>query len=533
MEDCPCPDSHPVAIGSKFCVDFTGSAVPRLNTNNYLPLNLNDGLTTTSWKSPDNAAAAVLTLDLHGQYEIYSIAVNFLSNLPYSMVIEKSNGADFEPLQYFSVDCMAEFGLQPNAAPETATSAVCSSIDSPAAAPLSFELFSSTDRPELFEDENLLALSLAQKIRVRLIGFSGSGNSALPFPDPASYYMISELTVNGRIYCSGHSATAVQLYMPGEDSFAYRCACQHFTAGNTCNRCLPLYNNQPFAVGTFLTANPCTVCGCNNHAASCVYDDALDGGRCLNCNASTTGNTCEACGVGFFRPNGTSSSAFSPCQQCDCSAAGVQSNVCAAATAGSVNAGTCLCKDRVQGARCDQCQSGFTNLSAGNPSGCTACVCDSRGTQPSTVCDRATGQCVCKARVLGLRCDTCAEGYFALDENSTDGCSFCGCNPSGSVSAACSSDGSCTCRQPWTGTKCSSCLPSFYMAPYASECLPCDCDTTGSSSSVCAQDGSCTCQPGYSGQRCDQCASRFKLSTSKPKDNFITRTKCFTICITC
>ena len=42
--------------------------------------------------------------------------------------------------------------------------------------------------------------------------------------------------------------------------------------------------------------------------------------------------------------------------------------------------GQCNCKLCVTGASCNRCKPGYCGLSAGNPSGCSACNCDLKGT---------------------------------------------------------------------------------------------------------------------------------------------------------
>jgi len=49
------------------------------------------------------------------------------------------------------------------------------------------------------------------------------------------------------------------------------------------------------------------------------------------------------------------------------------------------------------------------------------CNCDISGTEDgSIVCDD-NGQCQCKSNVIGLRCDACADAFFGLNTNNTDG----------------------------------------------------------------------------------------------------------------
>lgn len=85
--------------------------------------------------------------------------------------------------------------------------------------------------------------------------------------------------------------------------------------------------------------------------------------------------------------------------------------------------GQCTCKARVTSRRCSECADGFFNLQEDNPFGCMGmhsnfskkhvpnyvlgildCGCNIGGSI-SPLCDRVTGQCVCRQRVQGRACD--------------------------------------------------------------------------------------------------------------------------------
>ena len=71
------------------------------------------------------------------------------------------------------------------------------------------------------------------------------------------------------------------------------------------------------------------------------------------------------------------------------------------------------------------------------------------------------GQCVCKAFVQGLRCDSCKDGYQTLGSDPLNGCSSCGCNPAGVLEASqqCDKDlGECTCKRFVQGRTCDECM---------------------------------------------------------------------------
>lgn len=53
---------------------------------------------------------------------------------------------------------------------------------------------------------------------------------------------------------------------------------------------------------------------------------------------------------------------------------------------------------------------------------------------PGTVCNRTSGQCVCKDHVTGRRCDQCESGYWNL---TSSGCISCNCYSIGSIELSC------------------------------------------------------------------------------------------------
>ncbi|XP_015426035.1 PREDICTED: laminin subunit alpha-3-like [Myotis davidii] len=136
-------------------------------------------------------------------------------------------------------------------------------------------------------------------------------------------------------------------------------------------------------------------------------------GRCL-CPPRTAGSQCQVCDAHSF--------GFHPwvgCQPCNCSSVG---------TAGMVGTpechpdhGQCRCRPRISGWRCDRCAPGFHRFPE-----CVPCRCSRDGTEPG-VCNPETGACLCKENVDGAECDVCREGSFHLDPANPQGCTSCFC----------------------------------------------------------------------------------------------------------
>jgi len=148
------------------------------------------------------------------------------------------------------------------------------------------------------------------------------------------------------------------------------------------------------------------------HKCSCVTGSCNEAtGKC-DCPVNVEEETCKTCLDTYF--------GFHPkfgCQDCDCVIDSTQdgSNVCDKAT------GQCNCKANTAGRRCEQCQSGFY----GYPE-CAQCACSVNGTRPE-VCDAQTAECRCKANVQGDECTECDEGTFNLEASNPAGCTSCFC----------------------------------------------------------------------------------------------------------
>lgn len=128
------------------------------------------------------------------------------------------------------------------------------------------------------------------------------------------------------------------------------------------------------AEGTF---RPSARCVCNGKALYCVRD-AL-GLRCENCQDNTEGRNCENCKEGYHHQR-----AGERCTPCYCNSIGSVGPGCS-------SQGKCVCKQGVQGARCDQCANGAPITSQGcEPLRQTTCFCNGH----SDDCSLAPGYAV-------------------------------------------------------------------------------------------------------------------------------------------
>jgi usherin len=230
-------------------------------------------------------------------------------------------------------------------------------------------------------------------------------------------------------------------------------------------------------------------------------------GQC-QCKANVIGLKCNQCEEGFFALSASNRQGCSPCN-CNTDGTVSASDACHATT------GQCSCKANVMGLKCDQCVNGTTRLSALNVDGCSFCECDSIGSL-STVCDTVAGACECKPGVGGNNCEECLDGYFGFSD---EGCQPCMCNERGSTSTLCDKEtGACVCRPNVERRVCDTCSGGYYNL--SAGCVDCGCNTDGTvdGNATCLQDsGQCPCKENVEGRTCGTCSSGFTaLSGGNP-----------------
>lgn len=212
-----------------------------------------------------------------------------------------------------------------------------------------------------------------------------------------------------------------------------KCRCGINFAGHLCDQCSPGYYRYP----------ECIACHCD--AAGSIGLTCDDDGRC-QCKPNFDGNTCNICKQGYYN--------YPLCEECNCNPAGVASTFagCDSQSPGEL----CNCKERVTGRICNQCRPLYWNLDAANALGCEDCNCHLPGTIGGIgVCDEVTGQCLCKTNVGSRQCHQCRDGFYNLREDDLFGCVDCGCNVGGAVNNVCDRrTGQCVCRPRITGQTC-------------------------------------------------------------------------------
>ncbi|KAL2085445.1 hypothetical protein ACEWY4_018765 [Coilia grayii] len=264
--------------------------------------------------------------------------------------------------------------------------------------------------------------------------------------------------------------------------------CQRGYTGPKCERCDNGYYGDPTVPG-----QGCVPCECNGNVDPEEPGHCDPGsGECLKCVRHTAGPSCERCADGYYGDAVTAKN----CQACGCHGNGSLSSVCHGVT------GQCVCRDHVEGEKCDRCEVGFHGLLSGK--GCVTCNCSQSGST-STACDEE-GRCQCVAGVAGDKCDRCQQGYFDFKDG---GCTPCDC---AHTHDNCNAEtGECICPPHTTGDKCEFCEKDYWGHDTMTGCKPCECSEGGSSSLQCnLTTGQCPCLDSFDGLRCNRCAMGFK-----------------------
>ncbi|CAG9769471.1 unnamed protein product [Ceutorhynchus assimilis] len=166
----------------------------------------------------------------------------------------------------------------------------------------------------------------------------------------------------------------------------------------------------------------------------------------LRCGHNTGRSSCDICLQGYY-----GNALVLPeddCKRCECYLVGTEADTLEEPIYDS-SIGACVCKNKVVGMNCDQCEDGFYNMQSGE--GCHSCNCDPIGSYNST-CNLYSGQCYCGPGVTGLRscyhCDARKYGF------SLEGCEDCECDVIGSNDLKCNAPGQCPCLDNVEGRRC-------------------------------------------------------------------------------
>uniref|UniRef100_U3K696 Laminin subunit beta 4 n=1 Tax=Ficedula albicollis TaxID=59894 RepID=U3K696_FICAL len=443
------------------------------------------------WQSENGIDHVSIRLDLETLFQFSHLILTFKTFRPAAMLVERSTdfGQTWKVFRYFAHDCAASFPNISSGPAKSVGDVVCDSRYSDIEPSTEGEVVLKALDPS-FEIENpyvpyIQDLITLTNLRINFTKLHTLGDALLGrrHSDPLEkyYYAIYEMVVRGSCFCNGHASQCDSVQNLRGDVFHQagmvhgRCICHHNTEGLSCERCKDFYNDAPWRPAEGTRDNACKRCNCNSHSSRCHFDMAVyqasggvSGGVCEDCQDNTTGQHCHKCKPSFYQDPLRAISDPQACLPCSCDPAGtVPGAVCESRTDPALGtvAGRCPCKENVEGARCDRCRANYYGLSGSDPLGCQPCNCHPLGSLPFSICDPATGECLCQRFTTGQRCEKCLAGYWGLG-NSMYGCSPCDCDIGGSQNNLCSlKDGQCECLPNIVSRQCNEPAPGYFFLP--------------------------------------------------------------------
>uniref|UniRef100_A0A8C3TDQ1 Laminin subunit beta 4 n=1 Tax=Chelydra serpentina TaxID=8475 RepID=A0A8C3TDQ1_CHESE len=430
------------------------------------------------WQSENGLDHVSIRLDLETLFQFSHLILTFKTFRPAAMLVERSTdcGHTWKIFRYFAQNCAESFPNIPSGPAKGVGDIVCDPRYSDIEPSTEGEVVLKALDPS-FEIENPYIRSIQELItltnlRINFTKLHTLGDTLFGRrqSDPLEkyYYAVYEMVVRGSCFCNGHASqcSPVQklrgdvFYQPG--MVHGRCVCQHNTDGMSCERCKEFYNDAPWRPAEGSQDNACKPCKCNGHSDRCYFDmavyvanDRISGGVCEDCQHHTMGQHCDQCKPFFYRDPLRTISDPLACIPCDCDPEGtLYSGLCESRTdpiLGTI-AGWCLCKENVEGVRCDMCKPSYYGLSGSDPLGCQPCTCNPSGSLSFSMCDPVTGECLCQRFVTGPHCEECLVRLLNLF--------FPTCS-----SRCSSSDGQCDCLPNIMGRQCTEPAPGYFFLP--------------------------------------------------------------------
>uniref|UniRef100_A0A8C1VN89 Laminin, beta 4 n=1 Tax=Cyprinus carpio TaxID=7962 RepID=A0A8C1VN89_CYPCA len=436
------------------------------------------------WQSENGVHEVSIQLDLESMFRFSHLILTFKSFRPAAMLVERSKdfGRTWKVFRYFAEDCANSFPGVSEGPADSIDDLICDSRYSGAEPSTDGEVVLKALDPtfDIHDpyDPTIQELITLTNLRVNFTRLITLGDTLLMRrrrnPQDKYYYALYEMVVRGSCFCNGHASQCIPMDGARGDTFTEpgmvhaKCVCQHNTAGFNCERCHDFYHDAPWRPGGKTDSDVCRRCYCHGHSEKCHFDLArylatggVSGGVCDDCRNNRAGPQCDLCGPYYYQDPQRSMDDPNACIPCECNPDGsVDRGLCDPVT------GQCVCKQNVEGERCDRCKSGFYGFNRDDPSGCQLCRCNFMGTiRTGNPCDQTTGTCICEPFAFGPECDQCLPGYWGLG-NTVYGCLPCDCDIGGALRTECSSvDGQCECRPNMVGLTCSEPAPGYFLAP--------------------------------------------------------------------
>ncbi|XP_059505683.1 netrin-4 isoform X1 [Stegostoma tigrinum] len=357
------------------------------------------------WQSAQGVPREEIRLDLETEFYLTHVILVFKSPRPAAMILEHSQdfGHSWRPYKYFARNCTETFGMVDDS--ELQSSLCTSRYSDPlpcSNGEVIFRALSPANRienPYSPEAQDLLKLTNLRLHLLKQQECPCQPGTLIEKSQRFAHYAVYDLIVQGSCFCNGHAEEcrpSDETKQRGRNTDIVvhgKCVCRHNTAGDHCERCAPLYNDQPWQPGDGKTGAPnqCAKCQCHGHARSCRFNQRVwlasskqSGGICLSCQHHTEGRHCQRCMPGYYRDREKPLSAPDACKPCSCHPVGSTNSSFHRSWKCDAKSGYCYCRPGVGGPQCTHCLVGYWGF---GESGCKPCEC-------ARACDPQTGQCL-------------------------------------------------------------------------------------------------------------------------------------------
>jgi hypothetical protein len=181
------------------------------------------------------------------------------------------------------------------------------------------------------------------------------------------------------------------------------CSCPQGHEGLRCEHCKQGYTR---ATVNGTAYDSCIPCQCYGHSSDCDANT----GQCLDCLNNTEGNACQLCKPGYY--GNATRGTENDCRACPCPLISGTSPTCTLRSDGKVECDSCPAN--YVGLRCETCSDGYFGDLSVPGSNCTLCTCSGNINLNETGnCNTTTGECLkCVNNTSGSQCDRCAYGFY-------------------------------------------------------------------------------------------------------------------------
>jgi laminin, beta 1 len=282
------------------------------------------------WQSENGKSHVQIQVDLLSEFIFTHFIMTFRTFRPAAMVVERSSdhGDTWRPYAYFAWNCRDAFPHVTRRAPKELGEVYCESRYSNPTPSKGGEVVFKAIPPDLLTNKNPYSKEIIDLLkitnlrinftRIHTFGDTEIDDSREDLKDKY-YYALSGMIIRGSCLCYGHASKCIAdnemndyLLVDSIEQKNYivhsKCACEHNTDGNNCEKCLPLYNDRPWSPANLTDSNSCAKCECNNHADSCNFNlnkylasGNHSGGICVNCRHNTQGDNCDKCVENYWR----------------------------------------------------------------------------------------------------------------------------------------------------------------------------------------------------------------------------------------